>query len=351
MSRRNFPRVLAAGLLAVASPALAQSPNPWRTPPVEVAPAPRPASTWGVPAGSGLRIPVAPLGGKPSPPPEVRGEMLNELVRLGAQLDVPAWTPPPPSAFDADTVEQLSQLLGGVANALTPLFRLTGGFQTYERGTTLPSPQYLQHYPQSFPAEPAFPLQREQAAMQAPPLPAAAPARAAGSAPLGLWHRKVGTMTYSVVVRETHLLITTKMTVDVGGKAVTHGVVLTCDYHVTRDGSNLVGLVTGVDAVCEGVGTEPPADELPKVVAKLQKAMTDKPFAVSFRVYDNALVIGNVRLPACDDKDLGVALESAGGRYQPVSEFANPMPPKATPTSPPPVVPVGGISSMGRRKW
>lgn len=340
MSRRNIPRYLAAGLLAAAtSPATAQSPNPWRGEPVEVAPAPRPVA-------------VSPFSDKADPPPPLRVEVARGLVQLGAQLEVPTWTPPaaepPPAQWStADQIEALSTLLGSVANALDPVLGMVVRVQRYEHGITLPSPRYLQHYPQYVPADPAFPLQRELAT-QAPPLPGVAPARAVGSAPLGTWHRTVGVMTYAVVVKDTHLTITAKMTVEMGTgltatkKTVTQGVVLTCDYHMTRDGSNLVGLVTGVDAVCDGTPEAAEGNELPKMITKLQKAMTDKPFAVSFRVYDGALVIGNVRLPACEDKDLSGPLESVGGWYQPVSQFARPVPPTT------PVVPASGITPKAR---
>lgn len=44
------------------------------------------------------------------------------------------------------------------------LFVAQTGCQTYPAGfsgMTLPSPHYLKHYPQYFPPDPAFPLQRE----------------------------------------------------------------------------------------------------------------------------------------------------------------------------------------------
>ncbi|OWK47196.1 hypothetical protein [Fimbriiglobus ruber] len=47
----------------------------------------------------------------------------------------------------------------------------TTGCQTYPAGfggMTLPSPQYLKHYPQYFAPDPDFPLQREQDSMQDP---------------------------------------------------------------------------------------------------------------------------------------------------------------------------------------
>lgn len=47
------------------------------------------------------------------------------------------------------------------------------GCQTYPAGfggLTLPSPHYLKHYPQYFPPDPPFPLQRELESMQDPDL-------------------------------------------------------------------------------------------------------------------------------------------------------------------------------------
>jgi len=42
------------------------------------------------------------------------------------------------------------------------------GCQTWVGGMTLPSPRYLEHYPQYFAPDPAFPLPREQASMEDP---------------------------------------------------------------------------------------------------------------------------------------------------------------------------------------
>ena len=42
------------------------------------------------------------------------------------------------------------------------------GCQTWVGGMTLPSPRYLQHYPQYFTSDPAFPLPRELASQQDP---------------------------------------------------------------------------------------------------------------------------------------------------------------------------------------
>jgi len=55
--------------------------------------------------------------------------------------------------------------LAGIASALG---LSAAGCQTDFGGMTLPSPRYLQHQPQYFPADPAFPLPRELATMTDP---------------------------------------------------------------------------------------------------------------------------------------------------------------------------------------
>ena len=57
------------------------------------------------------------------------------------------------------------------------------GCQTNVAGMTLPSGHYLQHPPQYFAPSPAFPLQRELAAMEAAAGPGVAPAGAAALPP------------------------------------------------------------------------------------------------------------------------------------------------------------------------
>lgn len=42
------------------------------------------------------------------------------------------------------------------------------GCQTWYGGMTLPSPRYLEHYPQYFAPDPAFPLPRELASQEDP---------------------------------------------------------------------------------------------------------------------------------------------------------------------------------------
>jgi hypothetical protein len=54
--------------------------------------------------------------------------------------------------------------LGAVATALVA----STGCQTNFGGMTLPSPRYLEHQPQYFPADPVFPLPRELATQTDP---------------------------------------------------------------------------------------------------------------------------------------------------------------------------------------
>src|SRR5581483_7969971 len=58
--------------------------------------------------------------------------------------------------------------LAGLTAALGVALSGLTGCQTWYGGMTLPSPRYLQHYPQYFAPDPAFPLPREQASMEDP---------------------------------------------------------------------------------------------------------------------------------------------------------------------------------------
>ena len=61
------------------------------------------------------------------------------------------------------------------------LAALSGCFQTWTSGMTLPSGRYLNHPPQYIPPSPPYPFPREQASMEA-----AAVAARQGAAPQGL---------------------------------------------------------------------------------------------------------------------------------------------------------------------
>jgi hypothetical protein len=119
-----------------------------------------------------------------------------------------------------------------------------------------------------------------------------------------------------MIFKNGHLTVTASATAENGEETVTHGMVLTADCYPTRDGSGLVGLVTGVDLTLDGPSLTDVADTLTDDLPKLQKALADQPLAMTFRVQDDVLVIGNVRLPSVGDSDLLEPLAAMGGRYK-----------------------------------
>ncbi|MBP3960542.1 hypothetical protein J8F10_35405 [Gemmata sp. G18] len=58
--------------------------------------------------------------------------------------------------------------LASVAALLGLTLTCSSGCQTVMGGMTLPSPRYLEHYPQYFAPDPAFPLPRELASQEDP---------------------------------------------------------------------------------------------------------------------------------------------------------------------------------------
>lgn len=74
----------------------------------------------------------------------------------------------------------LAGLMAALGVALTGLT----GCQTWYGGLTLPSPRYLQHYPQYFAPDPAHPLPRELASQEDPEGAARRAAGGIGAAPV-----------------------------------------------------------------------------------------------------------------------------------------------------------------------
>ena len=158
-----------------------------------------------------------------------------------------------------------------------------------------------------------------------PPCAAAMPLPKVG--PVGTWVRVVGPMVYVIQIAPDHMTITaTSAEEDENGKVLTAGCILTADYHTMRDGTTLVGLITSLDARIDGDLTAPVdfggfAEEL----SQLQKAVTDQPFAMSVRVYGDALVIGNVRLPEVESESWD-PMTVLGGRYTAAGDKPLPKP-------------------------
>ncbi|MFM8271453.1 MAG: hypothetical protein ACKODX_03880 [Gemmata sp.] len=201
----------------------------------------------------------------------------------------------------------------------------------------LPGPQHLPP-PLALPGQPSAPVAAAGAVQNAPPT---------------VWYRDVGGKQCVVRLSPDHLTLTVSEAHEASGKVSTASLVITADYHMARDGRTAVGLITSVDLTFEG--EFPPEDSKPffGILRELQKALEDKPFALTLRSYDDALVIGSVRMPAVSDR---LEVQAAGymaGRYKsagdkapkpkvwaPAAPTGGPLPPRSVPA--PRVIPSGG---------
>ncbi len=193
------------------------------------------------------------------------------------------------------------------------------GCQTVMGGMTLPSGRYLEHYPQYFAPDPAFPLPRELASQECP-----APAVKPGA--VGTWCRVVGPKVCVLRVAPDHLTLTVCEAREEGGRTMTGSIVITADYHLTRDGLTAVGLITGVDVRVEGDLPDEDTRPLFDMVGELQKALEDKPLALTFRLYGDALVVGNVRMPAVSERMEVQPAVYLAGRYTAAGDKMLPKP-------------------------
>jgi len=173
-----------------------------------------------------------------------------------------------------------------------------------------------------------------------PPMPVPAAQQLAGT-----WVREVGPFVYILKLTSDQITITARAATELdSGKMAIDGMILTAEYHLARDGITAVGLVTGVDARLEGELDGADMNSLQDELAKFQKALTDKPFAMSLRRHGDSLVIGNVRLPEVLATNGPTPLTALGGCYsslgdKPIPKLkpvkAGPMPPYQAPCVPP----------------
>ena len=175
----------------------------------------------------------------------------------------------------------------------------------------------------------------------APPMPLPMPTSSA--MPKGTWVREVGALRYKLELKDNHLTATVTFSEENEGKVVSVDHVLTVDCYPTRNGSEVVGLITGFDMTTSGMGlTSAESRELMKVLPALQMALGEKPIAFTFRLYDDALVIGNVRFPSIggEQEEMTKAFEGMAGRYKahvvaPVQAF-----------NPPAEIRIGGVTTQ-----
>ncbi|HYH65237.1 MAG TPA: hypothetical protein VD866_11135 [Urbifossiella sp.] len=138
MSRRTFPRAVAAGLIvaALGGPAAGQAPNPWRgESALPTAPAPR------LVASKPTRMLSISLG-------------FSSVGGLMGTLEVRDLRPPTPATVKAP----IDIVIEGITRTLPSELIVR----------PLPTPRHFEHYPQYFPPNPTFPLPRELATMTDP---------------------------------------------------------------------------------------------------------------------------------------------------------------------------------------
>ncbi len=322
-------------------------------------------STPDVSLGSALGTAVGAATGKIGPAPQA-GPCPAECPRVGIDFNfnppvmIPpkpvgdACTPParpvmPPAAVGTplrpvcdtavpDTMKSL------VSEAFGQMLRQSGGSCVGE-GMTLPTPRYLEHYPQYFAPDPAFPLPRELAKQEetesavrraaattaAPMIPIASTEPTAKRGVVGTWYRDVAGKQCVVKVSPDHLTFTVHDAIEEDGKVSTASLVITADYHMARDGMTAVGLITSVDVSFEGEFMREDLKPFFEMLGELQKVLEDKPFALTFRPYGDSLVIGNVRMLTVSDR---MDVQPAGymaGRYKSASDkLPKPKPTKVT---------------------
>ncbi len=269
--------------------------------------------------------PPQPVGADSFGPPFLsKIPYLNQLFQNVGPVAPPCQLPMPQPVRPAGCGIPDDSSKSMAAEAFTQLLQPVMGGMTLPRGRYEPYPQY-------FAPDPAFPLPRELASQEDPAdavrRTSAPPAKAAH---LGTWCRDVAGKQCVVKVSADHLTLTVTEAHDENGKVTTASLVFTADYHLTRDGMTAVGLITSVDVSFEGDFPQEDTKPFFDMLTELQKALEDKPFALTFRVYDQSLVIGNVRMPTVGDS---AEVQPAGymaGRFKTVGrELPKPKPIKA----------------------
>lgn len=132
---------------------------------------------------------------------------------------------------------------------------------------------------------------------------------------IGKWYRENGPLLFTVEIEANHIVVTGTMVAIEKGKTLKQEIVVTGDYHLSRDGTTLVGLITGVDVTLEGDFDEGHFNEFAEQLAKIRKEYVDQPFAFGTRVYGESMMIGNLRGLNADTKDNFVS-QFFAGRYK-----------------------------------
>ena len=227
-----------------------------------------------------------------APPPAPPVERIMVDAGHGLRIHVPAMGPNPcPSSCPPPEVHAMMLQTFGQMGAPVP--------------QTLPMPQTY--------CPPVLHPAAHAASWTAPVPPS--------SSPEGTWTRTVGPVRYKLEVKAKTLTVTTTLTEeDDDGKVTAIDHVLTADWYPTRNANEIVGLVTGFDiAMHDKTMSRDEASGLLASLATIQKQLSGKPLALTWRMHDGTLAIGDVRFPELKDQyeELSSALAALGGNYQP----------------------------------
>jgi hypothetical protein len=237
---------------------------------------------------------------------------------VAVPYDVGVLPPPPPPGVGEMMLDAFGRMIGGVRGEV-------------HGGMTLPGPTYLQHPPQHFPADPAFPLPRElpgpvpamlcptgpcpapivvptsSTGPLMPGLPASPRAPAPTSGIVGEWNRTAPGAMIGLTASPTRLTLRALGT-DEDEPVL---LVLTADYKELRDGC-LVGVITAAD-VEPLPGSNP---VLPRGAAgKELRAMVDQPISCRFLVQDGELILIDLKCGGRDHLLDGEEAALLTGRY------------------------------------
>ena len=145
---------------------------------------------------------------------------------------------------------------------------------------------------------------------------------------VGTWYREIGPLMCIIKIEADHITITAYAAGLLDDKDVKEGAVITADYHLARNGTTLVGLITGFDWLIEGDVSE--FGDLIEALSKdaagqIQKAFVDHPYAFNVRVYGDTLMVSNVMIPLSSDEGAQFASLFAG-RYKNAGDKPVPTP-------------------------
>ncbi len=145
---------------------------------------------------------------------------------------------------------------------------------------------------------------------------------------VGTWYREVGPLMCVLKFEGQHLTYSVHAVGLVDDKEVKEGAVVTADYHLTQNGTTVVGLVTGLDFILEGDASK--ALEVLEALsgadlAKIQKGVVDHPCSFNVRVYGDALMVSKVKAGAVLDDEAAIQMLFAG-RYTNAGDKPVPKP-------------------------